>query len=138
MGPSNGPTRVLILRAVRNRLGPGNKVARTLLTKQLRNNYQLKQHATLSDSARSCVGRSVKKTAVGRQGFPSHPIPIRAETVPTGPAWLHEIKHDGNGSGGEMYSEHLDCDCADVFSSVCMGLEGVVSKHRDRPYTSGP
>jgi hypothetical protein len=41
--------------------------------------------------------------------------------------------------GGIVYSEHLEGGGADVFAAACrMGLEGVVSKHRDRPYTSGP
>jgi bifunctional non-homologous end joining protein LigD len=45
---------------------------------------------------------------------------------------------DGS-KGGIVYSEHLEGDGADVFAAACrMGLEGVVSKHRDRPYTSGP
>lgn len=42
-------------------------------------------------------------------------------------------------AGGIVYSEHLEGDGADVFAAACgMGLEGIVSKRRDRPYTSGP
>jgi ATP-dependent DNA ligase len=35
--------------------------------------------------------------------------------------------------------EHLDGDCATVFAHACkLGLEGIVSKHREHPYRSGP
>jgi bifunctional non-homologous end joining protein LigD len=36
-------------------------------------------------------------------------------------------------TGGIVYSEHLEGDGADVFAAACrMGLEGIVSKRRDR------
>jgi bifunctional non-homologous end joining protein LigD len=42
-------------------------------------------------------------------------------------------------TGGIVYSEHLEGDGDGVFAAACrMGLEGIVSKRRDRPYTSGP
>lgn len=42
-------------------------------------------------------------------------------------------------AGGIVYSEHLEGDGAEVFAAACqMGLEGIVSKRHDRPYTSGP
>ena len=41
--------------------------------------------------------------------------------------------------GGIVYGEHLDGDGAEVFAAACrMGLEGIVSKRRDRAYVSGP
>jgi ATP-dependent DNA ligase len=40
---------------------------------------------------------------------------------------------------GIVYSEHVDGDGAAMFEGACrMGLEGIVSKRRDRAYTSGP
>jgi ATP-dependent DNA ligase len=40
---------------------------------------------------------------------------------------------------GIVYSEHVDGDGAVMFQAACrMGLEGIVSKRRDRAYTSGP
>ena len=45
---------------------------------------------------------------------------------------------DGSCSG-IVYSEHLEADGADVFAAACrMGFEGIVSKRRDKAYTSGP
>jgi len=39
---------------------------------------------------------------------------------------------------GIRLSEHLDSDGPAMFRAACgMGLEGVVSKRRDRPYRSG-
>ena len=36
------------------------------------------------------------------------------------------------------FSEHLEGDGAVMFEHVCkLGLEGIVSKRRDRPYVSG-
>jgi bifunctional non-homologous end joining protein LigD len=41
-------------------------------------------------------------------------------------------------SVGLQYSEHLEGDGALIFEQVCArGLEGIVSKRRDRPYISG-
>jgi bifunctional non-homologous end joining protein LigD len=44
-----------------------------------------------------------------------------------------------NCDGGLRLSEHLeDTDGATVFEHACaMGLEGIVTKRRDRPYRSG-
>jgi bifunctional non-homologous end joining protein LigD len=40
---------------------------------------------------------------------------------------------------GIQYNEHLEGDGAEIFAHACqMGLEGIVSKRRDRPYRSGP
>jgi ATP-dependent DNA ligase len=40
---------------------------------------------------------------------------------------------------GIQYNEHVGGDGAVVFAHACMlGLEGIVSKHRERPYRSGP
>ena len=40
---------------------------------------------------------------------------------------------------GIHYSEHLDGDGATIFAHACkLGLEGIVSKHREHLYRSGP
>jgi bifunctional non-homologous end joining protein LigD len=40
---------------------------------------------------------------------------------------------------GIQFNEHLDGDGAAIFAVACkLGCEGIVSKHRDRPYRSGP
>ena len=40
---------------------------------------------------------------------------------------------------GIQYSEHLEGDGAAIFAHACrLGCEGIVSKHRERPYRSGP
>jgi bifunctional non-homologous end joining protein LigD len=40
---------------------------------------------------------------------------------------------------GIQFSEHLDGDGATIFAHACkLGCEGIVSKHRERPYRSGP
>ncbi len=40
---------------------------------------------------------------------------------------------------GIVYSEHADLDGSALFESACkMGLEGIVSKRKGRPYMSGP
>jgi bifunctional non-homologous end joining protein LigD len=40
---------------------------------------------------------------------------------------------------GIRYSEHLDGDGATIFAHACkLGFEGIVSKHRESPYRSGP
>ena len=40
---------------------------------------------------------------------------------------------------GIVYSEHVETSGDRVFAAACkMGLEGIVSKRRDRPYVSGP
>jgi bifunctional non-homologous end joining protein LigD len=40
---------------------------------------------------------------------------------------------------GIQYSEHLEGDGAAIFAHACrLGAEGIVSKHRDHPYRSGP
>jgi hypothetical protein len=40
---------------------------------------------------------------------------------------------------GIHYSGHLDGDGATIFAHACkLGLEGIVSKHREHPYRSGP
>jgi ATP-dependent DNA ligase len=40
---------------------------------------------------------------------------------------------------GIRLNEHLTGDGAVIFSHACrLGLEGIVSKHRDHPYRSGP
>ncbi len=45
---------------------------------------------------------------------------------------------DGS-NGGIVYAEHLDGDGAEVFAAASrMGFEGIVSKRRDRAYSSGP
>jgi bifunctional non-homologous end joining protein LigD len=42
-------------------------------------------------------------------------------------------------SPGVAYSEHLESDDAAVFAHACkLGFEGIVSKHREHPYRSGP
>ena len=39
---------------------------------------------------------------------------------------------------GIQYSEHVEGDGAIVFEHACqLGLEGIVSKHREHPYRSG-
>jgi ATP-dependent DNA ligase len=40
---------------------------------------------------------------------------------------------------GIRYSEHLEGDGAAIFAHACrLGAEGIVSKHREHPYRSGP
>ena len=40
---------------------------------------------------------------------------------------------------GIRYNDHLDGDGATIFAHACkLGLEGIVSKHREHPYRSGP
>jgi bifunctional non-homologous end joining protein LigD len=40
---------------------------------------------------------------------------------------------------GIQYSEHLEGDGAAIFALACgLGCEGIVSKHREHPYRSGP
>jgi bifunctional non-homologous end joining protein LigD len=40
---------------------------------------------------------------------------------------------------GIQFSDHLDGDGAAMFAHACkLGLEGIVSKHRELPYRSGP
>jgi bifunctional non-homologous end joining protein LigD len=40
---------------------------------------------------------------------------------------------------GIQYSEHLEGDGAAIFAHACkLGFEGIVSKHREHPYRSGP
>jgi bifunctional non-homologous end joining protein LigD len=42
-------------------------------------------------------------------------------------------------SAGIQYSERLEGDGAAIFAHACkLGFEGIVSKHRDHPYRSGP
>jgi bifunctional non-homologous end joining protein LigD len=42
-------------------------------------------------------------------------------------------------SAGIQYSEHMDGDGAAIFAHACkLGAEGIVSKHREHPYRSGP
>jgi bifunctional non-homologous end joining protein LigD len=44
-----------------------------------------------------------------------------------------------NAPAGVQYSEHLEGDGAAIFAHACkLGLEGIVSKHREHPYRSGP
>jgi bifunctional non-homologous end joining protein LigD len=45
----------------------------------------------------------------------------------------------GKPRAGIRYSEHLEGDGAAIFAHACkLGCEGIVSKHRERPYRSGP
>jgi ATP-dependent DNA ligase len=40
---------------------------------------------------------------------------------------------------GIHYSDHLEGDGVEIFAHACrLGLEGIVSKNRARPYRSGP
>jgi bifunctional non-homologous end joining protein LigD len=44
-----------------------------------------------------------------------------------------------NAPPGIQYSEHLEGDGAAIFAHACrLGAEGIVSKHREHPYRSGP
>jgi bifunctional non-homologous end joining protein LigD len=46
---------------------------------------------------------------------------------------------DVKAPAGIQYSEHLEDDGAAIFALACgLGCEGIVSKHRDHPYRSGP
>jgi hypothetical protein len=45
----------------------------------------------------------------------------------------------GHAASGMSCSEHLEGDGAAMFAPVCkLGFEGIVSKHREHPYRSGP
>jgi bifunctional non-homologous end joining protein LigD len=40
---------------------------------------------------------------------------------------------------GVQFNEHIAGDGATIFEHACkLGLEGIVSKHREHPYRSGP
>jgi hypothetical protein len=40
---------------------------------------------------------------------------------------------------GIQFDEHIEGDGAAIFAHACkLGLEGIVSKHREHPYRSGP
>jgi ATP-dependent DNA ligase len=42
-------------------------------------------------------------------------------------------------STGIQYNEHMEGDGAAIFAHACkLGVEGIVSKHREHPYRSGP
>jgi bifunctional non-homologous end joining protein LigD len=44
-----------------------------------------------------------------------------------------------NAPPGIQYNEHLEGDGAAIFAHACkLGAEGIVSKHREHPYRSGP
>jgi hypothetical protein len=44
----------------------------------------------------------------------------------------------GRAPMGIQYNEHLEADGAAILAHACkLGLEGIVSKHRDHPYRSG-
>jgi bifunctional non-homologous end joining protein LigD len=44
-----------------------------------------------------------------------------------------------NVPAGIHFNEHVDGDGATIFAHACkLGLEGIVSKHREHPYRSGP
>jgi ATP-dependent DNA ligase len=50
-------------------------------------------------------------------------------------AWLRRLLAR---TQGMRFAEHLEGDGQEIFEHVCrMGLEGIVSKRRDSPYTSG-
>jgi bifunctional non-homologous end joining protein LigD len=45
----------------------------------------------------------------------------------------------GEPQAGIQYSEHLEGDGAAIFAHACkLGFEGIVSKHREHRYRSGP
>jgi len=92
-------------------------------------------------------------------------LPSRAERPPSGPEWLHEIKHDGfrilarrDGAGVRLITragndlssrfpgshlsivlnEHFEEDGAIVFREACkLGCEGIVSKRLGSIYRRG-
>ena len=40
---------------------------------------------------------------------------------------------------GIRFNEHIEGDGATIFEHACkLGFEGIVSKHREHPYRSGP
>jgi ATP-dependent DNA ligase len=51
---------------------------------------------------------------------------------------LQHLLRKANG-GGAQFNEHIDGDGATIFQHACkLGFEGIVSKHRQHPYRSGP
>ena len=56
-------------------------------------------------------------------------IPSLSDRAPTGPAWVHEVKHDGYRLMVWRHGERVR-----LFT---LGLEGIVSKRRDAPCQSG-
>jgi len=95
-------------------------------------------------------------------GFIAPCLPSPAERPPSGPGWVHEIKHDGfrmmvrrdaagvrlltrNGHDwsaaaqiGLQFNEHIAEPGDVVFRHACkMGLEGIVSKRLGSRYRSG-
>jgi ATP-dependent DNA ligase len=86
------------------------------------------------------------RTRLPPSGFIEPCLPSSAERPPSGPGWIHEIKHDGyrltsllRGSlPGLRLNEHLAHDGESVFRHACkLGLEGIVSKRLGSRYRSG-
>jgi bifunctional non-homologous end joining protein LigD len=51
---------------------------------------------------------------------------------------LQHLLRKANG-GGVQFNEHIDGDGTTIFQHACkLGFEGIVSKHRQHPYRSGP
>jgi ATP-dependent DNA ligase len=72
-----------------------------------------------------------------RPGFIAPCLPSKVERPPSGPRWVHEIKHDGYRLMLRRDGSRVRCFTRN--GHVCrMGLEGIVSKRTDAPYRSGP
>jgi bifunctional non-homologous end joining protein LigD len=62
---------------------------------------------------------------------------FRPQPLHTRKAWLEKLV--SKAPPGIQYNEHVEGDGKIVFEHACrLGLEGIVSKHREHPYRSGP
>jgi bifunctional non-homologous end joining protein LigD len=65
-------------------------------------------------------------------------VDLRVEPLEKRRGRLQRLLSEVTGAGIQ-FNEHVDGDGATVFEHACkLGFEGIVSKHRKRPYQSGP
>lgn len=85
-------------------------------------------HSRLHDARCYLIGFDLLE--LGSRDLRSLPLSMRKDLL---------AKLLDGATGGIVYSEHLEGDGAEVFAAASrMGFEGIVSKRRDRPYSSGP
>jgi ATP-dependent DNA ligase len=94
---------------------------------------------------------SLRERTRPRLGIIEPCLPSPAKVPPSGPGWLHEIKHDGfrimarkdakvlkDSHLSIVLNEHFEEDGAAVFRAACeLGCEGIVSKRLGSTYRSG-
>jgi bifunctional non-homologous end joining protein LigD len=86
---------------------------------------------------------STRSTAAGTTIAPSfHLLELDGEDYRPQPLLARKTRLEALLAGapaGIQYNGHMEGDGAVVFVHACkLGLEGIVSKHRERPYRSGP